>query len=141
MAVQMPAAAFPSLRRAIYVSLTTFRKSGNPVVTPVCFAQEANTLYVFTFAGAGKEKRVRQNPYVLLAACTLTGKITGPTIEAQAHRLTDADAEAHAEKLLARKYGITWPLSLAVWQALRALQRKPKWERVYLAIELVKGTS
>lgn len=126
---------FTQLRRANYISLTTFRKSGEPVVTPVWFAEEAGVLYLFTFPGAGKVKRIRHTARVTVAPCTLNGKVTGPTIEAQARILTDEQAKAHADHTLARKYGLTWRVYNAATGAMRALRRKPKSERVYVAIE------
>src|SRR5215831_14260103 len=106
MSIQSP--AFTELRRANYMSLTTFRKSGEPVATAVWFAEDDSILYLFTFPSAGKLKRIRHTARVTVAPCTLNGKVTGPTIEAQARILTDEQAKAHADLTLARKYGLTW---------------------------------
>lgn len=136
MSIQSP--AFTELRGANYMSLTTFRKSGDPVATPVWFAENDGILYLFTFPGAGKLKRIRHTPGVTVAPCTLNGKVTGPTIEARARLLTDEQAKAHADQTLARKYGLTWRIYNTATGTLRALQRKPKSERVYVAIEPVR---
>jgi PPOX class probable F420-dependent enzyme len=135
MSIQSPSPAFTELRRAKYMSLTTFRKNGEPVVTPVWFAEDAGSLYLFTFPEAGKVKRIRHTARVTVAPCTLNGKVTGPTIEAQARILTDEPAKEHADQTLARKYGLTWRIYNAATGAMRALRRKPKSERVYVAIE------
>lgn len=134
MSIQSQAQAFTDLRRANYISLTTFRKSGEPVATPVWFAEEAGILYLFTFPSAGKLKRIRHTARVTVAPCTLNGKVTGPAVEAQARILTDEQAEACADKTLARKYGLTWRIYHAVMGTMRVLRRKPKSVRVYVAL-------
>lgn len=136
MSIQSQALAFTELCRANYMSLTTFRKNGDPVATPVWFAEDAGNLYLFTFPGAGKLKRIRHTARVTVAPCTLNGKVTGPTIEAQARILTDEQAKAHADQTLAKKYGLTWRIYNAATGTIRALRRKPKSERVYIAIAL-----
>ena len=87
-----------------YLSLTTFRKNGSPVVTPVWFAQEGDKLYVMTGAETGKVKRVRHNAQVEVAPCTLNGSLLGPSLEAMARILHDGD-RASANRSLNRKYG------------------------------------
>ncbi len=62
-----PAAAFTTLRGHQYLNLTTYRKSGEPVRTPVWFAQEGDTLYLFTNGETGKVKRIRNSGRVLVA--------------------------------------------------------------------------
>jgi len=126
---------FTNLHKASYMSLTTFRKSGEPVASPVWFAQDGSTLYLFTFPGAGKLKRIRHTPRVTVAPCTLGGKVTGPTSEGKAQILTKEEEQAHADHSLARKYGLTWRLyngSMEIWRIIR---RRPKVESVYVAIE------
>jgi PPOX class probable F420-dependent enzyme len=133
--MQTQTADFTLLCGAKYISLTTFRKSGEPVATPVWFAQDDDVLYLFTFPGAGKLKRIRHTARVTVAPCTLNGKVTGPSVEAQAHILTGEQAEARADQILAHKYGLTWRIYHAVMGTMRVLSRKPKSVRVYVAIE------
>ena len=61
-----------------YISLATFRKSGVAVYTPVWFAEYDDKLYFMTNSKLGKCKRIRNNPQVKIAPCTMRGKITGP---------------------------------------------------------------
>jgi len=67
-----------------YVSLITFRKNGQAVKTPVWFAERDGKLYVQTRSDSGKYKRIRNNPQVEIAPCTMSGKITGPEFAAVA---------------------------------------------------------
>ena len=89
-----------------FVLLTTFRKNGLGVPTAMWFAQaqEQGKLYMVTGRNSGKIKRIRNSGRVLLTPCDMMGNILGPQIEACARELP-ADQHAHANAVLARKYG------------------------------------
>ncbi len=87
------------------VLLTTFRRDGTPVGTPVHVAVEGGRAFVRTFDSAGKLKRIRNNPMVEVAPSTIGGTPIGPAIRARARVLDGQEAE-HASRLLARKYPI-----------------------------------
>ena len=57
-----------------YVLLTTFRKDGTPVPTPVWCAQDGDALVVWTETNAWKAKRIQRNGAVTVARCTARGK-------------------------------------------------------------------
>ena len=101
---------FATLRGRAYMNLTTFRKSGQGVVTPVWFAEDGQRLYVFTDQGAGKTKRIRNSGRVELAPSDGRGQPLGPAFAAQARILAETPAIQRAEELIARKYG--WQLRL-----------------------------
>jgi PPOX class probable F420-dependent enzyme len=86
-----------------HLLLTTFRKDGTPVATPVHVAVDGDVAYVRTFDPSGKVKRIRRNGNVEVAPSTLRGRPTGPTSRAHARILEGAEA-AHAAQLLAAKY-------------------------------------
>jgi len=86
-----------------YIRLATFRKNGTAVHTPVWFAEENGKLYNMTRSDSGKYKRIRNNPHVRIAPCTMRGKVTGPEFAATARILPPEDW-ASARKSLARKY-------------------------------------
>jgi uncharacterized protein len=86
-----------------YISLATFRKSGIAVHTPVWFAEEAGKLYIFTNPKSGKVKRMRNNPQVRMAPCTMRGRITGPEFAARARFLSQEESR-QARQSLERKY-------------------------------------
>jgi uncharacterized protein len=82
------AAGIPAeIRGQRYISLGTFRKNGAAVYTPVWFAEQNNKLYFMTNSKLGKCKRIRNNPQVKVAPCTIRGKITGPEFPATARIL------------------------------------------------------
>jgi uncharacterized protein len=86
-----------------YISLTTFRRSGVPVATPVWFGEDADKVYVMTRSDLGKTKRIRNNPKLRVAPCTIRGKVTGPAFEALA-RILPPEEHAHARETINRKY-------------------------------------
>jgi PPOX class probable F420-dependent enzyme len=91
------------IRGQKYISLFTFRKSGAAVPTPVWFGEEDDKLYVKTRNDSGKYKRIRNNPQVRVAPCTMRGKITGPEFAATAGILPMEDWP-RAQALIERKY-------------------------------------
>ena len=58
-----------------FVSLTTFRRSGTPVATPVWIARDGDALVVTTIVDSGKVKRARRDPRVELQPCTRRGTV------------------------------------------------------------------
>ncbi len=87
-----------------YISLTTFRRSGQPVATPVWFVEDSGKLYVGTEAQAGKVKRLRNNPQVEVAPCTRRGEPTGPAVKALC-RILNPSEEPRPRSLISQKYG------------------------------------
>jgi uncharacterized protein len=99
----MPEAIPPEIRGQKYISLGTFRKNGTKVPTPVWFGEDGDKIYVMTRSDMGKTKRVRNNPRVTVAPCTIRGKVTGPESAAVA-RLLPPEEQARARQTVNRKY-------------------------------------
>jgi len=87
-----------------YLNLESVKRDGTPVQTPVWFAEEQGVLYVYTLAKAGKARRIRRNPRIRIAPCTMRGTVIGPWVEAEA-TIVDATTAAHGHALLRHKYG------------------------------------
>ena len=87
------------------VLLTTYRRDGTPVGTPVHIAVDGDRAFVRTFDTAWKLKRIRNNPEVEVAPSTARGKPTGPAIRARA-RVLSGDESMYAGRAIARKYPI-----------------------------------
>lgn len=94
------------LQNQSYLSLTTFRKNGKPVPTPVWFAESDGKIYVMTRNDSGKYKRIRNNPQVRVAPCTMRGKITGPEFPARARILPPEEWKPGRDAIRA-KYWLT----------------------------------
>jgi len=86
-----------------YICLATFRKSGVAVYTPIWFAEDDNELYFMTNSKLGKCKRIRNNPQVKVAPCTMRGKITGPEFPGTVRMLPPEEA-ARVQRLIKAKY-------------------------------------
>ena len=139
MSTVLERATFPDLRREQCIALTTFRKTGQAVTTPVWFAQRLGTIYVETHADAGKLKRLRHTARVTLAPCTYNGKVTGAVSEGNAHILREPQECTAVSTALAKKYGFMRPLFHFVRNARCWLQRRARVEIVYIAIEPISG--
>jgi PPOX class probable F420-dependent enzyme len=96
------------------VLLTTFRRDGTPVGTPVSLAVDGERAFVRSPGNAWKVKRIRRNPYVEIAPCTPRGRPTGRAVPALARPLQGADAK-RAARALRRKHpllqGVLVPLA------------------------------
>jgi uncharacterized protein len=90
--------------RAKRTLLVTYRRDGTPVPTPVWAAVAGGTLYVRSERTAGKLKRLRRDPRMLIAPCTVRGKPLGAPLEASG-RMLAVDEEPRAERALASRYG------------------------------------
>jgi PPOX class probable F420-dependent enzyme len=98
------------LGAATNLSLTTFRKDGTPVATPVWASKAGEHLYVWTETDAGKTKRLRNSGRVLLAPCDSRGGLQGAQVEGTAVVL-DAASDVERLKTLHRaKYGLQFRL-------------------------------
>lgn len=96
---------FPSLRGHKYCLLSTFRKTGEAVPTPVWFGLADGKVYIRSEAAVGKVKRIRREPRVHIAPCTFRGKPLGPSIEGRA-RILEPDESEHAERAITANYGL-----------------------------------
>ncbi len=85
-------ASFSHLRNHKYIDLVTFRKNGAGVHTPVWFAGDDDHLYIFSNPKAGKVKRIRNNPSVEIAPCTMRGKVLGAHVPATARVASDRNS-------------------------------------------------
>jgi uncharacterized protein len=88
-----------------YLLVTTFRKDGSPVSTPLWVVCDGDQLAVWTPTASYKVKRVRANPRVRLAPCTFQGHPTGDEVTGTA-RVLDAAGSKRIRRLIGRRYGI-----------------------------------
>ncbi|MFF3463754.1 PPOX class F420-dependent oxidoreductase [Streptomyces sp. NPDC001984] len=94
-----------------YLLVTSYRKDGTPVATPVWVVRDGDTLGVWTAADSWKTKRIRRRGDVLVGPCDLRGRPTGDQVPATAE-ICDPATTARYRDLIARKYGITGRLTL-----------------------------
>jgi PPOX class probable F420-dependent enzyme len=103
--------------RANYVSLTSYRKDGTGVSTPVWIAPGEGKLYFFSEVAAYKVKRIRRNSAVTLQPCDVRGRLTaGSPVVAGTARVLDFGETPRVRKIVRRKYWLLGPLSeFGVW--------------------------
>jgi uncharacterized protein len=122
-----------ALAQERFISVTTFKRNGTPVPTPVWCAGENGSLLVYSEADSGKVKRIRHDPHVLVAPCTARGKPLGPPVDGDAILVEDSK---HVEALLATKYGWLWPAYNHLMAAARRVRRQPAPKAVAISITL-----
>jgi PPOX class probable F420-dependent enzyme len=115
------------LPRSTYVSLTTFRRTGQPVPTPVWAAPDGEDLVVWTRADSGKVKRLRHTSRVTVAPCDVRGRVLGPEVEATAG-FVDRAEWPRALAALRRAYGLRFRLGYVTSRLWSRLTR-PGTER------------
>jgi PPOX class probable F420-dependent enzyme len=128
-----PAAAAPVFRGR-YLSITSYKRDGQGVATPVWFVQRDGRLLVQTDAASGKVKRIRRNPQVRVAICTASGRLHGEQVPAVAEILPDQETGV-VEQLIAGKYRF----DMIIFRPLRFIQTKlhlgrPRTKMVILGI-------
>ena len=101
----------PEIHGQRYISLATYRKNGTAVRTPIWFAESDGKLVFMTRNDMWKYKRIRNNSRVLVAPCTIRGKITGPDFSGNA-RVLPSDEWQGARKAIRNKY---WLARLPFW--------------------------
>jgi uncharacterized protein len=129
------------LDQARYISLTTFKKDGSPVSSPVWITGHDGT-YVFTTGDkAWKTKRLLRNPSVEVRACSVRGRVMP-----QATRYvgtgsveSSAAAVAEAERALASKYGWQFKATKLADRLSGRLGRGERQEPVAIRLSLRNG--
>lgn len=90
-----------------YLSIETYRKTGEPVRTPVWFVEREGVLYIRTPDDTGKYKRIRNNANVQIAPCDIRGKVKGEWQKAEAKVASEEEAQ-QARQMLKQKYGLIY---------------------------------
>ncbi|MEU9700332.1 PPOX class F420-dependent oxidoreductase [Streptomyces sp. NPDC014870] len=113
------------LRRGRYVSLTTFRRDGTGVATPVWYAVDGDELFAYSRSDAWKVKRLRNDPRAVVAVCDVRGNVADDAVRVEGvGRLLEGEEMRRVRKLLSRKY--TWQYWLVDWPATVArLGKRP----------------
>ncbi|MCW6009103.1 PPOX class F420-dependent oxidoreductase [Micromonospora sp. CPCC 205371] len=95
-----------------YVLLTTFRKDGRAVATPVWAVRDGDALAVWTVADSGKVKRIRRSGSVTVAPCDFRGNPRGEAVAGRATLTGSVTDDDHIRKTMARKYGLMGRISM-----------------------------
>lgn len=111
-------ASFSAMGDEKFVSLTTFRKSGEPVSTTVWVANDGDDLIVTTQNGTGKVKRIRGNPRVELRPSNRMGKVSddAPVVAGNAIIVDNDTSRAHQVEVFHKKYGFQYRIFMFIEQ-------------------------
>ena len=120
------------LAASTYIALTTYKKDGTAVPTPVWVSRADGKLYVWTQADSGKVKRIRNRGHVMVAPSDARGVPQGAAVDASAVVLDDPDAVAKVEDAHRAKYGTQFRLFRLAGRVLRR-------GRGYAGIEITVG--
>jgi PPOX class probable F420-dependent enzyme len=121
-----------SLARERYISITTFKRDGTPVSTPVWVVSDRpERLLVATGASTWKVKRIKRDQHVRVAGCSARGKVHGEAVDGIARFV---DEEPLVRRLQYEKYG--WQKRLLEWfyGLVLRVTRKPRPEETFIEI-------
>ena len=118
--------AFAALGDEQYLSLTTFRKSGERVSTPMWVVRDGDALIMFTPHASGKVKRLRNSPRVELRPCDRFGRVKDGVepVAGMAEVLTDEDSRERATGIIRRKYGLGYRVVMGIERLIKFGQEK-----------------
>jgi PPOX class probable F420-dependent enzyme len=96
-----------ALGSAKYISLTTYRKDGTAVSTPVWLVRDQDTVLVLTDPNSGKVKRLRNNPAARVSPCDMRGRVKAdaPSVAVTVTLQDDAGTQRTME-LIEKRYGL-----------------------------------
>ena len=104
-----------------YLSVTSFKRDGTGVATPVWFVADNGNLLFETDADSYKVKRIRRDPHVRIAVCDARGRLRGDAVDAEARILPESERK-RVERLIARKYRIDRFTVLPIYQLVTRLR-------------------
>ncbi len=107
-----------------FLSVTTFKRDGTGVATPVWFVSDGDRLFAFTDLHSAKIRRIRHNPHVLVASCLPGGKLRREPVAARAEVLTEAADLERVRQLLLWRYVISYRVVMLFYRLGRRLRGK-----------------
>ena len=97
---------FASLAKARYLRLTTFKRKGTPVTSPVPGIVDRDRAYFGVSSRSGAVKRLQRTDGVQVAPCGALGLVSyGEPLNAAARRLADGQPRTLDE--IGKVYGVT----------------------------------
>jgi PPOX class probable F420-dependent enzyme len=124
-AEQRPAADLEALFPGRFLSVTSFKRNGTGVATPLWAVCDGGRLYALTDLRSAKVRRMRRNPRVLIAPCRADGRLRREPVPARVQVLTDTrDLERVQQRLLAR-YQVSYRVVMLAYRLGRRLRGRP----------------
>ncbi len=123
--VRRPATELEMLFPGRYLSVTSFKRDGTGVATPVWFVCDGRRLFALTDLHSAKVRRIRRDPRVLVASCRADGKLRREPLPARAEVLTSTPELERVHDLLIERYKLSYRLVMLVYRLGRRLRGRP----------------
>jgi PPOX class probable F420-dependent enzyme len=107
-----------------YLSITSFKRDGTGVATPVWFVSDGRRLFAFTDLHSAKIRRIHRNQRVLVSSCRVNGKLRREPVPARADVLTAPSELDRVQRLLLARYKISYPVVMLFYRIGRRLRGK-----------------
>jgi uncharacterized protein len=120
--VQRPPADLDSLFPGRYLSVTSFKRDGTGVATPVWFVSDGRRLFALTDLHSAKVRRLRREPRALVASCRPDGKLRNDPVPARVEVLTATPDLERVQELLRERYKVSYRLVMLVYRLGRRLR-------------------
>ena len=120
-----PSADLEALFPGRYVSVTSFKRDGTGVATPVWFVSDGTRLYALTDARSAKVRRMRRDPKVLIASCRPDGRLRRAPVPAHVEVLTATPDLDRVQRLLRDRYKVSYRVIALIRRLGRRLRGKP----------------
>jgi uncharacterized protein len=108
-----------------YLSVTSFKRDGTGVATPVWFVSDGRRLFALTDLHSAKVQRIRHNPRVVVASCRPDGKLRNEPLPARAEVLTATQELERVQRLLIERYKLSYRLVMLIYRLARRLRGRP----------------
>ncbi len=120
--VRRPAADLEARFRGRYLSVTSFKRDGTGVATPLWFVSDGRRLFALTDLHSAKVRRIRRNPRVLIASCRPDGKLRGEAVSAHVDVLTATPDLERVQTLLIKRYKVSYRIVMLLYRLVRRLR-------------------
>ena len=106
--VERPAVDLDAFLPGRYLSITSFKRDGTGVTTPVWAVSDGTRLFALTDLHSPKVRRMIHNPRVLIAPCWVNGKLRGEPIAGRAEVLSSKADLERVHKLLVDHFRVSY---------------------------------
>ena len=120
--VQRPDADLRAFSRGRFLSLTSFKRDGTGVATPVWFVSDGERLFALTDLHSAKVRRIRRDARVMVAPCRASGTLRGEPVEAWATVQSATPELEHVRRLLLDRYAVSYRLVMLLYRLGRRLR-------------------
>ena len=123
--VRRPTAELEAFSRGRFLSVTSFKRDGTGVATPVWFVSDGERLFALTDLRSAKVRRIRRNPRVVIAPCRAGGRLRGEPVDGWAQVQSAEPELEHVQRLLLDRYAVSYRIVMLLYRLGRRLRGRP----------------